>query len=183
MKPISTHLAAVLLLVTHLVQGQSVGNYSDMENRFLKSTLSAEDSLAFQLAGENKVRQLFERSDLYFSNTRNSSNQAFVKARIPDLFHFEDDEPSDLTPLLTAIELSSRNDNGPLKLKTEPKQNLLGVVTTLNTTPQFVFELRLLQVAKQFGERQELVWQVFLANPHVLTAKDDSRSKGKMKRR
>ncbi len=183
MKPISTVLVTVLLFVAPFVQGQSVGNYSDMENRFLRSSLSAEDSLAFQLAGENKVRQLFERSDLYFSNTRNTSNQAFVKARIPDLFHFEDDEPSDLTPLLTAIELSSRSDNGPLKLKTERKPSLLGVVTTLNTTPQFVFELRLMQVAKQFGERQELVWQVFLANARVLTPSDDSPSKGKVKRR
>lgn len=161
-----------LLTITFLassatVSAQSEG-YKQMENRFLKRGLTAEDSAAFRAQGIQKAQSLFDQTNLYVQNSGNASNQAYIVNRIPDLFYVPAGEELDLEPLMDAVKKiqSSKKQETPIFVVL-PEKGYLGRIETTNTAPKLEFFLVLMQAPKRFGTKEEMVWQVFLAEPVV----------------
>lgn len=164
MRNIRTSLTLMMLAAVAAAGAQS-GDYSSLEKRFVKSELTADDTAAFRRAGEQKVRQLFEKGSFYSENRSNPTNQAFVKQQIPDLLYAAPGETPDVDGLLGEIEKAKRNQPQSLELKTLPAEGYLGVTETVNYDPKFRFYLVLMQIPKQFGKEEEMVWQVLLRLP------------------
>lgn len=154
-------------------------DYSSMNERFVKKEPEVQDTVAFRELGEQKVRQLFDKSAFFSQNYSNASNQAYVKRQIPDLFYIPTGDTLDVDGILRAIEQSKLTKGKSIELRTTPKKGYLGMTETLNSDPKFTFHLVLLQVPKSFGKEQEMVWQVFLYNPEEQTGKP--KKSGKLK--
>ncbi len=163
-------MKAIKLLLGLLFFGNLLAaqNYDQMENRFVKKTLTKQDSAAFIESGIQKAQSLFGQTDLYWSNTGNSSNQAYIANRIPDLFYVAKGDSLDLKPLMAAIKkIQSHKNYTQPKFKLTEAKGYLGKITTTNTDPKLEFFLVLLRAPKRFGSEEEKVWQVFLAEPVV----------------
>lgn len=176
MKTFKNLLALAAILVSSQAWAQTNSDYVNMEKRFVKKELTAQDTAAFRKSGEQRVRQLFDKGNFYIQNSSNTSNQAYVKNQIPDLFYVPEGDTLDLNGLLEDIEKMKRNHTEAIELSTKPADGFLGKVETLNCEPRFTFYLVLKQVPKKFGDKEEWVWQVFLHNPQV-----DGRLKKPMK--
>lgn len=163
MNPIKAPALLIALAVSATVAAQSV-DYSSLEKRFVKTELTTEDTTAFRRVGEQKVRQLFDKGRFYNQNTGNTSNQAYVKQQIPDLFYVPEGDTLDVDSILRAIE-QAELQTPSIELITKPKPGYLGVVETVNCRPEFLFHLVLMQIPKKFGNEREMVWQVFLHGP------------------
>jgi hypothetical protein len=163
MNPIKAPALLIVLAVSAIAGAQSV-DYSSLERRFVKTELTNEDTAAFRRVGEQKVRQLFDKGDFYSQNANNLSNQAYVKQQIPDLFYVSPGDSLDVDSILRAIE-KAKQKTQPVELITTPKSGYLGMVQTVNSRPEFIFHLVLMQIPKQFGKEEEMVWQVFLHEP------------------
>jgi hypothetical protein len=170
-------LASITMLITSISLPAQDVNYSNLEKRFVKKELTSDDTLAFRKVGEQKVEQLFDKSQFYSQNYSNTSNQVYVKQQIPDLFYVPPGDSLDVTGLVRAIEQAESKQNGTVKLQTKPRSGYLGMVETLNYDPKFTFYLVLMQIPKSFGKEQELVWQVFLHKPEIHEAKAKKMSK------
>lgn len=143
-----------------------VGNYDELENRFLKSELSHDDSAAFMLLGEQRVRQLFDKGGFYMSNANVSSNQAYVRQRAGDHFYPPLRKQEDVDALLEALSGLRLTGGMQIALETRQQPGGFGVVETTNSDPQFTFYLALEQIEKTFGPNEiERVWEVFLVLP------------------
>jgi hypothetical protein len=143
-------------------------SYKKMENRFLKPALTSQDSAAFRTQGIQKAQSLFDQTKLYVQNSGNVSNQAYIANRIPELFYVPEGEHLDLDPLMDAIKKiqSSKTPVTPIFVLRAEK-GYLGKIETTNTLPKLEFFLVLMQAPKRFGSKEEMVWQVFLAEPVV----------------
>jgi hypothetical protein len=155
----------ILVFAGLMLNAQS---YEAMETRFVKKQLTAEDSAAFVTQGLQKAQSLFYQTDLYMRNTGNSSNQAYIANRIPDLFFVPDGDSLDLDPLMIAINTiqGSKNYKEPT-FKVSEFDGYLAKLETTNTKPKLEFFLVLMQAPKQFGKKKEQVWQVFLSEPVI----------------
>lgn len=153
------------LILPQKISAQSSGNYEDMQQRFTKTHLSAEDSAAFRQQGEHKVRQLFENGSFYAANQNVSANQVYVTQQTQPLFQPAEADTINYSALLQQI--SQAQCRGRVQLQTDAAPNLLGKTRTLNCTPQVVVDLVLTRNAKKFGKTSEQVWEVLLANPRV----------------
>jgi len=159
---------AIFLLQSVEVSAQSE-SYKKMENRFLKQGLSAEDSAAFRAQGIQKAQSLFDQTNLYMQNTGNASNQAYIATRIPDLFYVPPGEELNLEPLMQAIQKIQTNQKKSAvpMFVVLPVDGYLGKIESTNTKPKLEFFMVLMQAPKRFGSKEEMVWQVFLAEPMV----------------
>lgn len=157
----------VLFAVFGLGQVASAqSSYETMENRFVKKQLTAEDSAAFKTQGLQKAQSLFYQTDLYLRNSGNTSNQAYIANRIPDLFYVAEGDTLDLQPLMEAINaIQSNKKYKKPEFKITEAPGYLAKLETTNTKPKLEFFLVLLKAPKRFGSEEELVWQVFLAEP------------------
>ncbi len=154
------------LLISFSVHAQS---YETMENRFVKKQLSAKDSAAFITQGEQKALSLFYQTDLYLRNSGNTSNQAYIANRIPDLFYVAEGDSLDLQPLMDAINTIQRSKKYKQpKFEVTEAPGYLAKLETTNTKPKLEFFLVLMKAPKRFGEEEELVWQVFLTEPVII---------------
>jgi hypothetical protein len=162
-----TTIISISIMSSVAVNAQSEG-YKKMENRFTKRGLSSDDSAAFRAQGIQKAQSLFDQTNLYVQNTGNVSNQTYIANRIPDLFYVPESEELDLEPLMNAIKKiqSSKKQAAPLFVVL-PQKGYLGKIETTNTVPKLEFFLVLMQAPKRFGNKEEMVWQVFLAEPVV----------------
>lgn len=161
----------------------NVGNYSELENRFLKQELTATDSAAFRLLGEQRVMQLFDRGGFYVRNVDVASNQSYVRDRVSDQFYPPLREQSDVDELLQAIASMRLTKGDGITLETSPDEIYLGIVRSTNSLPEFTFYLLLEQVEKPFGKRKtEKVWEVFLLLPNWLPSGDEGTRMMKKKR-
>lgn len=159
----------VLFAVFGLGQVASAqSSYETMENRFVKKQLTAEDSAAFKTQGLQKAQSLFYQTDLYLRNSGNTSNQAYIANRIPDLFYVAEGDSLDLQPLMIAINaIQGKKMYKQPEFKITEAPGYLAKLETTNTTPKLEFFLVLLKAPKRFGSEEELVWQVFLAEPVI----------------
>ncbi len=159
-------LVMLLLVMSNLLAAQS--SYDSMEKRFVKRGLTPEDSAAFKTQGLQKAQSLFDQTNLWTQNSGNTSNQTYIANRIPELFYVPEGDSLDLEPLMAAI---SKIQNSKIRVEPEFKlskaKGYLGKVETTNTKPKLEFFLVLMQAPKRFGSKEELVWQVFLAEPVV----------------
>ncbi len=172
-------LASLILLTAAIgLKAQSV-DYSGLEKRFVKDTPDARDTVAFRQLGEQKVRQLFDKSRFHAQNYSNTSNQVYIKQQIPDLFYIAPDDTLDVNGLLRAIEKAEILGDQTIALRTIPAKGFLGLTETLNCDPKFSFYLVLMQVPKNFGKEQELVWEVYLRNTEQHAVKPQKVSKSK----
>lgn len=178
MSKINTTLTLIMLAAVATAAAQS-GDYSRLEKRFVKTELTAEDTAAFRRAGEQKVRQLFEKGSFYIENRNNASNQAYVKRQIPDLFYEAPGDTLDVEGLLREIEKVKQGRPEAVELTTKPAPGYLGVTETVNCDPKLSFYLVLKQIPKQFGKEEEMVWQVFLHLPE----KEEEKSRKFSKKR
>lgn len=159
----------VFLLVSWATPTLAQSSYGAMESRFVKSTPTSADSAAFTKQGLQKAQSLFAQTDLYYRNANNSSNQTYIAERIPALFYVPKGDSLDLKPLLRAIETIQQS-----KKYKEPKFTIneapgyLAEIETTNTKPKLAFKLVLIKAPKQFGDQEEMVWQVFLAAPEIV---------------
>lgn len=162
----------ILILLPQLVLAQSaskVGNYREMETRFLSSELTPDDSAAFLLLGEQRVRQLFDKGGFYLSNANITSNQAYVRERAGDHFYPPLRVQEDVDALLESMSALRLTGGMHIALKTKSHPSYFGVVETTNSEPSFTFYLALEQVDKTFGpEEVERIWEVFLILPQWL---------------
>jgi hypothetical protein len=150
----------------HVASAQS--SYETMEKRFVKKQLTAEDSAAFKTQGVQKAQSLFYQTDLYMRNSGNTSNQVYIANRMPDLFYVADGDTLDLQPLRDAISKIQRSKKYTQpKFKTSEADGYLAKLETTNTKPKLEFFLVLMKAPKRFGDEEELVWQVFLAEPVI----------------
>ncbi len=158
-----------VLLLPQLLAAQStskVGNYREMESRFLSSALTSDDTAAFLLLGEQRVRQLFDKGGFYHSNANVTSNQAYVRRRAGDHFYPPLRVQEDVDTLLEAMSGLRLTGGMQIALKTLRNPSGFGVVETTNSDPKFTFYLALEQVEKRFGpDEVERVWEVFLLLP------------------
>lgn len=159
----------ILLVLPQLLSAQSaskVGNYREMESRFLSSELTAEDSAAFLLLGEQRVRQLFDKGGFYHSNANVTSNQAYVRQRAGDHFYPPLRVQADVDALLEAMSGLRLTGGMQIALQTRRHPSYFGVVETVNSDPKFTFYLAVEQIEKTFGpDDVERVWEVFLLLP------------------
>lgn len=153
------------LAATVHVNAQSVGNYSDMQVRLTKSVLSADDSAAFRVVGEQRVRQLFDKTGFYTSNRNVTSNQIYVRQRVPDLFAPDVMDAAAIDSVLSEVEALRLANPQHIALKTERHSRYLGVTRTVNCEPAMAFPLILNRVTKRFGDDEEQVWEIFLGKP------------------
>lgn len=148
--------------------GLNAQSYDNMENRFVKKRLTAQDSAAFRTQGVQKAQSLFYQTDLWSRNAGNLSNQTYIADRMPELFFVAEGDSLDLQPLRDAI---SKIQQGKMyrepEFKISKAKGYLGKVETTNTKPKLEFFLVLLKAPKHFGTEEELVWQVFLAEPVI----------------
>lgn len=179
MKTFKTLLALAAILASSQAWAQTSSDYVNMEKRFVKKELTPQDTAAFRKLGEQRVRQLFDKGNFYIQNSSNTSNQAYVKNQIPDLFYVPEGDTLDINGLLEDIEKMKRNHLQEIELSTKPEKDFLGKVETLNCEPKFTFYLVLMQVPKKFGNKEEWVWQVFLHNPQVVSSAKKSKKKSK----
>lgn len=153
------------LLISFSIHAQS---YKTMEDRFVKKQLTAQDSAAFTTQGLQKAQSLFYQTDLYLRNSGNTSNQAYIANRIPDLFYVAEGDSLDLQPLMDAINTIQRSKKYKQpEFKVTEAPGYLAKLETTNTKPKLEFFLVLMQAPKRFGSEEELVWQVFLAEPVI----------------
>ncbi len=110
---------ALFLLAFGGMQAQNV-DYSNMEKRFVKKELSAQDTVAFREVGEQKVQQLFDKSHFYSQNYSNTSNQVYAKQQIPNLFYVAPGDTLDVNELVLAIERLESKQTGQIELNTKP---------------------------------------------------------------
>ncbi len=167
-----------MLLSIMGLQAQS-SDYTTLEKRFVKKEPSAQDTVAFRELGEQKVRQLFDKSQFHSQNYSNASNQAYVKRQIPDLFYLHPGDSLDVNGLILTIEQAKLSKAQAIELHTKPAKGYLGITQTLNSDPKFTFYLMLMQVPKNFGKEQEMVWQVFLHRPEQQVVKPNKSGKVK----
>jgi hypothetical protein len=166
-----TITGVVLLLLAMIgfspvVSAQS--SYDAMEKRFVKKQLTAQDSAAFITQGVQKAQSLFYQTDLWSRNAGNTSNQAYIADRMPELFYVAKGDSLNLQPLREAINTIQRGKTySQPEFKVSKAKGYLGKLETTNTKPKLEFFLVLLKAPKQFGTEEELVWQVFLAEPVV----------------
>jgi hypothetical protein len=163
-----------LLAVSPMLIAQStgkVGNYREMESRFLSNELTAEDSAAFLLLGEQRVRQLFDKGGFYVSNANVTSNQMYVRQRAGDHFYPPLRKQEDVDALLEALSGLRLTGGMQIALQTQKYPGGFGVVETTNSDPKFTFYLVLEQIEKTFGPSEiERVWEVFLILPQWMPA-------------
>jgi hypothetical protein len=155
-----------MVAVAATVGAQSV-DYPSLEKRFVKAEPEARDTVAFRTLGEQKVRQLFDKSHFFSQNYSSTSNQAYVKQQIPELFYMAPGDTLDVSELIRSIEQAKLSHGQSVELRTEPSEGYLGLTQTLNCEPKFTFYLVLMQIPKKFGDKQEMVWQVFLHKPDL----------------
>lgn len=139
-------------------------SYDSMESRFNRSVPTAQDSVAYINQGEQKVRSLFDLTNLYNSNSGRSSNQSYIQRAMPEFFYVEEGENLNLPQVMNTIE-SARPSGESVQTETMPAEGKLARVITINTNPPLAFDLVLKRVPKQFGKQQELVWEVLVAVP------------------
>ena len=160
------YMVITMLSFTQLGIAQNSQSYGDIEDRFTKTELSEADSLAFKEAGILKAKSLFEYGEVYRSNSSNSSNQAYVIQRVPNLFYIPETDTLNTMIVMNQINTIIRNEKPkPVKIIFTEKQGVLGHVSTDLKKLNFEADLVLMKVPKDFGESQEKIWQVFLANP------------------
>jgi hypothetical protein len=155
----------ILIAFNNVASSQS---YEAMESRFKKSAPTALDSTAFIKQGVQKAQSLFYQTDLYMRNSGNTSNQAYIADQMPDLFYVAEGDTLDLQPLRESISKiqGSKKYTQP-KFRTSEADGYLAKLETTNTKPKLEFFLVLMKAPKRFGEEEELVWQVFLAEPVI----------------
>ena len=160
------HILLIASLCTQMAFSQSSGSYSDMENRFTKSTLTKADSLAFKEAGVLKAKSLFEYGEVYRSNSSNSSNQAYVIQRVPSLFFIPESDTLNTLDVMNHINTIIKNEKPkPVEIIFTEKEGVLGHVSTDLKKLNFAADIILLKVPKNFGDSEEEIWQVFLSSP------------------
>jgi hypothetical protein len=134
-----------------------------------KKQLTAEDSAAFKTQGVQKAQSLFLPNRLVYAQfSGNTSNQVYIANQMPDLFYVADGDTLDLQPLRDAISKIQRSKKYTQpKFKTSEADGYLAKLETTNTKPKLEFFLVLMKAPKRFGDEEELVWQVFLAEPVI----------------
>lgn len=160
----------ILILMLFLLGGRFIHaqSYDVMEKRFIASQPSPKDSVAFIKQGVQKAQSLFYQTDLYTRNYNNTSNQVYIANRMPDLFYVAEGDSLDLEPLREAISsIQGRKNYKQPKFKTSEAEGYLAKLETTNTKPKLEFFLVLMKAPKRFGEEEEMVWQVFLADPVI----------------
>ncbi|WP_417588473.1 hypothetical protein [Owenweeksia hongkongensis] len=166
MKAAKNIFSLAICLVTFSLGAQSESSYGKMQNRFEKKSLEPADSAAFIEAGMQKAQTLFEYNTVYLQNSTNVSNQKYVEKKVPELFFVAEGDSVDIDLVMQKAQAIVRKQTGkPVELKFEPKEGVLGQVSTINTSPTFKADLIIVKVNKAFGKMSKQVWQVFLANP------------------
>lgn len=159
-------LLLLLLGTTATLSAQS--SYKSLENRFEKKVLTANDSAAFREQGLQKIRSLFYKADLYQRNAGNLSNQAYIAQSLPDMFYVKEGDTLDLQPMLRAIDQIQKSSSGSEpELKISGIPDYLAKVETVDTRPGLTYFLILKRAPKKFGDREQLLWQVFLSVPVI----------------
>ncbi len=156
------------MLAAFGLQAQQQQSYDAMTSRFYKPAPDVKDTAAFRAIGQQRAQSLFERSAIHAQNASNYANQVYIENSIPDLFFVPKGDSLDVTGLMHQIQLAEVEGNGPVQLRCIEKEGYLGLVETINTQPQFQFNLVLKKVIKLFGEAKEEVWEVFLSEPEVV---------------
>jgi hypothetical protein len=143
-------------------------SYKSLENRFEKKVLTAKDSAAFREQGLQKIRSLFYKAELYQRHKGNLSNQAYIAQSLPDMFYVEEGDTLDLQPMLRAIDQIQKSSSGSeAELKISAAPDYLAKVETLDTQPRLTYFLILKRAPKKFGDREQMLWQVFLSVPVI----------------
>lgn len=154
-----------LLLPGAALLGQS---YGTMEKRFVKDQPTRQDTAAFRAQALQKVQSLFYKSELYERNTGNLSNQSYIAQSLPDMFYVPEGDTLDLKPMLAAIakiQNAKRKQNPQFEFIDQ--DDYLGKIKTSNTKPKLSFLVTLMKAPKRFGNKEELIWQVFLIPPVI----------------
>ncbi len=166
MKRLPILVLGVFFLLGGILSAQSTKSYDQVESRFYKKRLSAEDSLAFKEAGILKAKTLFEYGDVYLSNSGNLANQSYVTMRVPDLFYVTERDTLNTDSVVMMINTIIENEKPKtVEIVFSEKEGVLGHVATATQKLNFEADIILVKTAKQFGKSKEKVWQVFLANP------------------
>lgn len=161
-------LYILLILVSgiHQLSAQSNSSYADIEDRFTKTELTKIDSLAFKEAGFQKAESLFEYGDVYIRNSSNESNQAYVINRVPDLFYVEEGDTLNTDSVMFLVNTMIKNEKpNSIDLTLVDKEGTLGHVFTSTKNLNFKADIIIVKSAKNFGDHEEIIWQVFLTNP------------------
>lgn len=158
-------LLTLLLLPLCLLHGQS---YGKLEKRFSKEKPTHEDSIAFRAQAMQKVQSLFYKSELYERNTGNLSNQSYIAQSLPEMFYVEEGDTLDLKPMLGAIaKIQNAKPKQNPQFEFTDQDGYLGKIETTNTKPKMSFLVSLMKAPKRFGQKEELIWQVFLLPPKI----------------
>jgi len=166
MKANKLYLILLFGVWTQVTQAQTSDSYGAIENRFTKSKLSAADSTAFRESGYLKAKSLFEYGDVYISNSSNAANQAYVIQRVPDLFYIAEGDTLNTDSVMMMVNVIIENERPkPIKLELTEKEGVLGHVATKTKKLHFEADIILVKEPKKFGNTEEKIWQVFLANP------------------
>lgn len=162
----SLYIFLILVTGIHPLSAQNSGSYETIENRFTKTELSPTDSLAFQEAGFQKAKSLFEYGDVYRSNSNNVSNQAYVIKRVPDLFYVQEGDTLNTDSVMFLVNTMIANEKpNAISLTLINKDGTLGHVYTSTENLNFKADIIIVKAPKNFGNSEEKIWQVFLTNP------------------
>ena len=156
-------LVAFISLLWYGMAGQS---YEQLEQRFVKSDLTAEDSAAFVEVGIQKVYSLIDFTEVHYSNAGNLSNQRYVENKVEELFYVPEGETLNVDSVVSLVRNVMQSRGGdPVKVIYSRKEGMLGHVTTNGDNPKYEADLILVQMPKKFGKKSKAVWQVFMVNP------------------
>jgi len=166
MKKFNLYFLGILCLLGNVLVAQSDNSYGKIQTRFTKNKLTAEDSTAFKEAGILKAKTLFEYGDVYTSNYDNTSNQAYVVNRVPDLFYVPKGDTLNTDSIVLMVNKIIENEkSNAVEIVFSEKDGVLGHVATATKKLNFEADIILVKAPKQFGDTKEKVWQVFLENP------------------
>jgi hypothetical protein len=160
------YIFLILIIGIHQLSAQNTSSYADIENRFTKTELTKTDSIAFKKAGFQKAKSLFEYGDVYINNSSNVSNQAYVIKRVPDLFYVSEGDTLNTDSVMFLVNTMITNEKpNSIDLTLVDKEGTLGHVFTSTKNLNFKADIIIVKSPKNFGDSEEIIWQVFLTNP------------------
>lgn len=161
------HSTFVLLLLSVPMFSQS---YSQLEDRFNRAEPTELDSSAYVNLGVQRAESLFELTDLYTRNSRNSNYN--MQSRISERIQKSFKEP-ELSDSAVAVMVTKLRKAAPLGQAVHFEHidvnGTMGYVRAIDAAVPLEFNLILKKVVKKFGEESEEVWDVFLSERQKTT--------------
>lgn len=167
MNKLKLYIGIIFITLSSHAFGQNA-TYGQIEERFTKEVLSKEDSMAFELAALQKVKNLIDLTCLYHDTSSSYLNKQYIKRRVSDLF-FKDSvafriEAIDIDSLLINLKFVCVDSFNLSSIHWKSPGHIFGEIS-IGENDYFQVNAILLKHGKSFGNRKKEVWQVFLSKP------------------